>query len=90
MMLEREYGVEVIAKLLKNAEKPVSASELRKLCGIGKERFEFLLTSLTHCKLVKFYANKPAVTNPIVVITPKGAEFLRHYQKILALLDEGG
>jgi DNA-binding MarR family transcriptional regulator len=86
--LETEYGVELIGELLGKAKKPVSTIELRNHFKMTRQKFDMLLDALIQKKLLKIYANKPVITSPIVVITPKGKEFLRRYKLLIKILEE--
>jgi hypothetical protein len=85
--LETEYGVELIGELLDKAKKPVSTIELRNHFKMASQKFE-LLGTLIQKKLLRTYTNKPVITSPIVVITPKGQEFLRRYRLLIKVLEE--
>lgn len=86
--LEEEYGVELIAEFLELTKKPVSIVDVRNHFKMSRQRFEILLDSLMKFKLVKGYSNMPVVTSPIVVITPKGQEFLRRFRNLMKLLED--
>ena len=84
--LLEEYGIELIAEVLKKAVKPVGATEIRRQLKIDPIKFEALLNSLLRCNLLKSYINSPQITDPLVAITDKGKRFLNRYKALLDIL----
>jgi predicted transcriptional regulator len=80
--LETEYGVEFIAKFLEETKNPRNIIDLRNCFKITKERFDMLLDLLIKKELLKI------IVMPIIVITPKGQEFLKRYKRLIKILEE--
>lgn len=79
--------VELVAQILSIAKMPTSYCEIRKKTGLSTWNTQILLNKLITHHLVKLYAQNSGMgEGPILVIAPKGHEFLRRYKNLLKAL----
>jgi predicted transcriptional regulator len=78
--------VELVAQVLSIAKVPTSYCEIRKKIGLNAWNAQILYDKLITRHLLKLYAQNSGMEGPMLIIAPKGHEFLRRYKNLLKAL----
>lgn len=86
--LVKDYGVIVIFECLDKIKKLKDANKVRKALRLTTQKFDILITQLHELHLIKNLSNMPVITSPVLIVTPKGEEFIKRFQHLTKLLGE--